>query len=495
MSQMTQKGKPIGRFLRHNWLMLLVMLQPLLDIIAFWNRNPEGTLAGYVRLLIMAVLPLSLLIVQKDTRTRLRLVLSLGIVALLCAAHVINVMRVGAESLGFELSYTAKTAQMPILAICFVFAIRNTQTRNQAYWGLFFAAGITALALALSIVTRTANVTYGDGLGVSGWVIDDNRTANSTILVVLAAFAVFCAVKSDKKAVNILVPVLAALVLMTNGTLTCYLSIFLISLGFSVFLPLEKKLRGSSVNRRAVITLLLVALLSALAYPLTPKYQIRQSQLRFMDKTQGEFEEELPFDPGTISREEILNDPALHTLYEDYYWKCLWILSPDMFERYDIDEIMAEYDFTTDATILLNTRNLKKAYVSLMWKHSDTLTHLFGVDVSSAWLNGKVDLENDWPAIFYYYGYVGFAAYVGFVLYFAWLMLRRVRKDFKSAFTADNFILILCFVLLLGIAQYSGAVLRRPNVSVYLALILGLIHYQAAVSPVDKVNSWRGEWL
>ena len=217
-----------------------------------------------------------------------------------------------------------------------------------------------------------------------------------------------------------------------------------------------------------------------------------------MDKTQTEFEQSLDdaaLDLRTLTREQILSDPQIHQLYEDYYWKCLWILSPGMFEIYDIDEIMAKYDFTIDTTILLNTRVLKRNFVSLMWDHSDTLTKLFGIDSSAAWLLGGVDLENDWPAIFYYYGYVGFAAYAAFILYFVFLILRRLRRNFRSAFTADNFVIFMCFALLVGIAQYSGAVLRRPNVSFYLALILGLIYFQTEVSPVDRVNSWRGEWI
>ena len=156
---------------------------------------------------------------------------------------------------------------------------------------------------------------------------------------------------------------------------------------------------------------------------------------------------------------------------------------------------MDKYDFTTDASILLNTRVLKKTFVKLMWDHSDTLTKLFGIDCSAAWLLGKVDLENDWPAIFYYYGYVGVTAYAGFILYFVFLILHRLRRNFRAAFTADNFVILLCFVLLIGIAQYSGAVLRRPNVSFYLSLILGMIYFQTEVSPVDRVNSWRGEWV
>ena len=485
-------------FLRNHWLMLLIVIQPALDILAFWTRSPEGTLAGYVRLLIMLGLPLWLLLSMKDAKRRLRLLLALAGVGLVCLLHLANTYRVGAVSLAYDLSYTLKTAQMPVLAISFAFAIRDDQTRNQAYWGLFFAAGITALALGLSILTHTANITYGEGLGVSGWVIDDNRTANSTILVILSAFAVFCAVKSDKPAVNVLVPVLAALCLILNGTMTCYLSVFLIDLGFALFLVLEKKVRGGQINRLAVIVLVTAAALTAAAYPLTPKYRIRQAQSSFMEKTQSEFEAAFDAqepDPASLSSEEILADPALRTMYEDYYWKCLWNLAPDMFTRFDMEEIMLKYGLTTDASVLLDTRVLKRTYVSLMWDHSDPMTRLFGIDISAAWLNGRVDLENDWPAIFYYFGYVGFAAYAGFILFFVWLILRRLLRDFRSAFTADNFILLISFVLLLGIAQYSGAVLRRPNVSVYLSLVLGLIHYQTAVNPASRISSWRGEWV
>ena len=484
-------------FVRNHWLMALIVMQPLLDIIAFWTKNPDGTLAGYVRLLIMVCLPLYLLFTLRGSERKSFIFWMLGI-GLVCALHIANTIRTGPVSLGFDISYTAKVAQMPILAVCFMYSIKNDQTRNQAYWGLFFAAGITAAALGLSVLTGTANCTYGEGLGVSGWVIDDNRCANSIILVTLAAFSIFCAVKSDKPFVNIAVPVVSAVVLIANGTMTCYMSIFVIFIGFAVFLLLEKKLRGCNLNRLAVIALVAVAIASAAAYPLTPKYKIKQTQSDFAELTQDDFNDELGalgYDLDSMSNEEKLSNPEIHTALEDYYWKCLWIITPNMFERFDIDEIMLKYDLTTDAATLIDTRTIKNAYASLMWDHSDTLTKLFGIDVSDIWLTGGMDLENDWPAIRYYYGYVGFAAYAAFILYFVYLIIRRLCRDFKGSFTADNFILLVTFALLIGLAQYSGAVLRRPNVSIYLALVLGLIHYQTAVNPGSRITSWRGEWI
>lgn len=485
-------------FIRNHWLMLLIVLQPVLDIIAFWTKNPDGTVSGFVRLLIMVALPVIVLIKLKSRGERIRFLAWMAAIGLVCALHIANTLRVGPVNLVFDISYTAKTAQMPILAVCFMFSIKNDQTRNQAYWGLFFAAVITALALALSVITDTANITYGEGLGISGWVIDDNRCANSTILVILAAFAVFCSVKSDKRWVNILVPAIAAVVLMVNGTMTCYLSIFLINIGFAAFLPLERKIRGCGLNRTVIVVLIVVSVVAAAVYPMTPKYKISQRTGDFAELTQNDINDvfaELGYDVESMSSEEKLAIPEVRQAFIDYYYKCLWIIIPDMFERFDIEEIMLKYDMTTDSATLINTRGIKSTYASLMWDHSDTLSKFFGFDISDIWYNGKCDLENDWPAIYYYFGYVGIAAYAAFVLYFVFLILRRLIKNFKTAFTADNFILLLTFVLLIGIAQYSGAVLRRPNVSFYLSLIMGLIYYQTVTKSADRSRSWRGEWI
>ena len=46
----------IGTFVRNHWLMLLIVIQPLLDVLAFWTKSPDGTLAGYIRLAIMLLL-------------------------------------------------------------------------------------------------------------------------------------------------------------------------------------------------------------------------------------------------------------------------------------------------------------------------------------------------------------------------------------------------------------------------------------------------------
>lgn len=485
--------KSLRAYIRNHWLMLLIILQPVLDIIAFWTKSPNGTAAGTIRLAIMLLLPLYLLITLKE---RKRFILAMCAIAAVFALHFLSCMRAGYVDMRYDVAYAAKTAQMPILAVCFAYCIKNEQTRNQAYWGLFFAAVITGASLALGIITGTANVTYGEGLGVSGWVIDDLRCANSVILVVLSAFAVFCAIKSDKLFINTVVPALAALALIINGTKACYFSIFVIFIGFAVFLLLEKKIKGQEYSRRIVITMLVLAAVSAAVYPLTPVYKVRESQRAAAEKNQNENDSlinTLGVDLDSMTTEEKLANPAVFKMYEDFYYEMLWYRNPNMFDRFGTEKILLKYNMTTDAETLDNVRLIKRNYASLLRDEGNVWTRLFGLDVSDLWLTGKVDLENDWPAIGYYYGYVGLAAYAAFMLYFVYLIIRRLMRDFKTAFTTDNFILLVTFTLLVFLAQYSGSVLRRPNVSVYMSVVLGLIYYQTKIKPVNEENSLWGK--
>ncbi len=487
--------KSLKSYMRNHWLMLLIVIQPVLDILAFWTKSPSGTLAGTVRLIIMLAIPLYLLVTLKGKERR-NFIILMAAIASVFVLHIISCMRFGYVSISYDISYAAKTAQMPILAVCFMYMIKNEQTRNQAYWGLFFAAAITAAALALSMITGTANLTYGEGLGVTGWVIDDLRCANSVIVVVLAAFAVFCAVKSEKLAVNIIVPVLSMLVLIINGTKACYFSIFLIFVGFACFLIVEKFINGQEYRRSTVIILLVLSVAAAAVYHMTPAYKVKLTQIESASTQQVNHDDafsKLGIDISKMSNEEKLANPAVYEIYKEYYAAMLWYRNPNMFDRFGLDAILLKYDMTTDAEVLDDVRTIKRNYASLLRDEGDTLTRLFGLDVSDLWYTGKVDLENDWPAIGYYYGYFGIAMYAAFILYFVYLIIRRLLVDFKSAFTTNNFILLITFALLVGLAQYSGSVLRRPNVSIYFSVVLGLIYYQTAVKPIGEKDSLWGK--
>ena len=173
-------------------------------------------------------------------------------------------------------------------------------------------------------------------------------------------------------------------------------------------------------------------------------------------------------------------------VFGDYYYDLIWAIIPDMFARFTYPQICAKYKFNTNAGQLINVRLMKYNYASLIWDEKDALTHLVGYEPSEMWYGANTDLENDWPAIYFYYGYLGFGLYAAFLLYYVWLILKRLLKDFKGTITLENFFLLLLFFLHVGLAQFSGSVIRRPNVSIYMSLVLALIAYKTTRYPITK---------
>lgn len=481
--------KSFKNFLARNWLVLLIAAQPLLDVLAFWTRNEVATAAGFIRLAIMLILPLYLLIELKKKK---KFIISMLVIGLYCLAHVLNSFRVGMVSVFLDVEYMARIAQLPILAVCFAFLIKDEKTKNQALRGIWLAAAITVTCLLLSLVTGTWNSTYGGGLGISGWVIDDNRCANSIIFVTLSVFAILYAYNSEKKAVQIGVPALTALILVTNSTRACYMGLFCIFASYIIFAPIRSRMSGERGKKTFIIALILLSIVAAVVYPYTPRALVDSSKVAAAQKSQNEFDEKmkaLGYDLSLMSDEEKLNTPEVFDAFEQYYHSLIGYVIPDMFSRFGTEKVLIKYGFETDAGRLIDVRLMKTSFAALIWDECDPMTKLLGFEPSRQCLEGKYDMENDWPALFYYTGYLGFGLYAAFVLYFVYLIIRRLIKDFKGSFTAENLALGVCLALQLALAQFSGALIRRPNVSIYFALVLGMIYYKTAILPISGEES------
>ena len=465
-------------WLGRHWLLLLIAAQPLLDTLAYFTQNKAGTAAGYIRLALMLILPVYVLLTKER---KLPFFLGLAGIGAFCALHVLNCLRVGYLQPGYDIAYMARVAQMPVLALSFLWLVRDEQSRDQGFSGATIAALIMAVSVPLAWISGTGNVTYGPGLGYSGWVIDDNRCANSILLVTLSAFALRYAVRCRRRWLQLLIPVAVAALFLTNGTKACYASLFVLFAAWTGFLILRAALGMEKLNRLLILVLVLLMIFAVVIYPYTPRYRVDQHLAK--EDTSGEIEATLlamGIDVTTLSFEERYNDPVVRGVFEHYYWKYLGVL-PDLIDRFGMDRVLREYKMTTNAARLTDTRVMERSYAHMIWtEETDALTKLVGFEATLVGTDGHYDMENDWPALFFYYGYLGTALYCGFILLFVIRILRALRRDFRGSLTADNYVLALVLALQLGLAQFSGALVRRPNVSVYLALVLALIWYQTA---------------
>ena len=237
--------------------------------------------------------------------------------------------------------------------------------------------------------------------------------------------------------------------------------------------------------------LLLLSIFSAAVYHWTPRYKVTQAQQATARGTQGEIEATLlekGIDITGMSPEERFENQTVKEVFVHYYWKYLGV-KPDLIDRFTMDRVLMQYRMSTDVAMLIDARVMERNYADLVFQDSDLPTKLLGFEVSEMGpdgYDGSYDMENDWHAIFYYYGYLGFALYVCFVLYFLLRMGKKLRASgLKSCLTLENFFLLLTLGLIIGLAHFSGATLRRPNVSIWFSLVLALIYYATEIRDAE----------
>lgn len=461
----------------YEWLIILLFsAQPCLDVLAYWTRNDHATPAGYIRLVILLFLPL-ITFFRSDRKRKLAFFYVVS--GLFCLLHILNCMRIGYINPGFDIRYLASVMQMPVFAVCFIALIRSEADREAALKGVTLAAILILVFFVIAKITGTGNVTYGEGLGYSGWVIDENRNANSTIFVILGCFSVWLALRGKNRFLVIAVPLVVDVLFLTNGTKGCYFSIFVIFLMFAAYLLYERFYLKKEVSRRAVVMLLALAVFSAVIYPWTPRYKVTEEQRKTARGTQGEIEATLlekGIDITEMTPQERFDNPVVKEVFEFYYWKYLGV-KPDLIDRFTMDRVLMQYKMTTNVSKLIDARVMERNYADMVFQDSDALTKFVGFEASEMGFDGVYDLENDWHAVFYYYGYIGFALYTAFILFILFRGLRLAVRDLHNGVSMELYAYLLILALILGLAHFSGATLRRPNVSIWMSLVLALLSY------------------
>lgn len=466
---------------KENWLFLLVIAQPFLDILAYFQYDsPIGTVAGYLRLLIMLMIPLYVLVKKR----KLGFIILMGIIGCYCIFHVISCYVNGYLSLFSDVSYMLKVVQMPILAISFCYIFEKETYKEQIVRGFVVNFIVICISMVFSYLTGTGEYTYDIyKIGYTGWFA--NANAQSIILISIAPFVIYFAIKMKKEIVILLSMVFITVIFVINGTKACYLAIYGLLGGIILFYVVD--LFVSEKGKRRVQPAMIIASVilmvgATVGYPISPRSNMDNyaSEKREEENFEIQKKEESLSSNTVLTLDEVLESPELQKKLVEIYRD---LLDEGLVKKHGAEKILAEYGWMPNAYTLADVRLQKRINAKLIWKESSTLTKLFGIEYTE--MDGY-DLENDYPAIYYYYGYVGFALYMLFIVYFVFLIVKTLVKYFKDAYFLFNFILALAYALQIGLAYFSGAILRRPNASIYMALIIGMIFYQCR--KIEKRN-------
>ena len=440
---------------------VLIVLQPLLDIISFWtDRLSMGnTLTLALRFLVLAGFGLFGFLLSNRKRVYLAF---FAVCLLLLAGHVYACTQRGYRSPFSDLTNFARVAQMPLFALCFITCLKQNRRCYRAIEkGLVANFWIITAALIISWATGTAGMTYEEnGYGLVGWFsLGNSQCAIFGILVP----AVLMFAYRERSFPLFLLSVIAGFgQLYMLGTRLAFLSIFVCAAGLIIVWLLTK-----NISKKYVAVLLAACAICAATVKVSPMYLNQHVYEQAMAGKQADAENMIN-DNKDLTPEERLR--GLRFVYHFY--------NPRMCMRFGTERLMESYHNTDTVAEITATRHQKIVFCKLLMQEHPSASKFFGMELSRMRFHDYIfDVENDFHGIYFLFGLVGLVLMVLFLGYFIILIIKALITDFWKYFTLEAGAYGIAFSLTLLNAYETSGMLRRPNASFYLSVLLAVIYY------------------
>lgn len=168
--------------------------------------------------------------------------------------------------------------------------------------------------------------------------------------------------------------------------------------------------------------------------------------------------------------EELWKDGCMNVVYSHFI--------NGLVSRFGLHTVLEAYDYSLDTQTLISEREWKLQFCYMLMEESTPVSRLFGLEVTRMIYGGtSYDVENDFHGIYLLYGWIGLALLVGFLGFFAYLLLKGLFTNFKRYFTLEMGAVSIALVASLVHAYFTCGVLRRANTLFYCAGLLAVVYY------------------
>lgn len=452
-------------------------VQPVLDVASYWLEELDCSTTPTL-LLRMGLLAAAVLLAFCLSERKRVYFLAAGICTALLGCHMLACVQAGYVDPVGDVTNFIRVVQMPVLVLCLGTLLRQNRRCFAALQNGLTAALWVVLAVELvSILTGTDASAYDNGHGVLGWFSNANSQSANVACLTAISLSWQLAWKKRRPWLFWLTALGGLGTLYLMCTRLAYLGLVVITGGLGVMLLLLRR------DRRLAAALLALCALSVAVLPISPLGHhwdngnlYEEGRQQDVNDLLGEDREELLSlaqrqREGTLSQEEHSRlVEGLAPVYREYVG--------DFVELFGLEQTMELYDYTADILTFADVRPKKLAFAEALMDASPVTARLFGVELARFTVSdNNYDVENDFHGIYYLYGAVGLAAYVGFLLYFVGLILWALWKNARRYVTLEAVGHGLALAVCMAHALFTAGVLRRPNASVYLSAMLSAIWY------------------
>lgn len=452
------------------WVILvLFIVQPVMDVISYWLDvfQMGNTVSLLMRFVVLAGTALLGFCLSRRKKSYILLGVILAAIALLHAWACITAGYAGYSDPMYDLTNLIRVAQIPLFTFCFITLLRvsGKYGYRAIEQGVVINFVIILVVEVLSVLTETNPFTYANkGIGLLGWFYFAN--SQSAILSAIVPVVLMQLIRKKNPWLLVVGTAAGFGTLYLFATRLSYVTIFICAIGLVIVLALSR-----SWNRRTAAILLTGALICGAGYLISPMMQNQQAQKAVAVQAQRKADEQiaqLEQKNGTTVEES--PQICLMPVYEEYVGA--------MMDRFGAERVMEAYEYTTNVSDLKDWRRMKLTYCGFLMEEAGIAAKAFGLELADMTWQGEVfDVENDFHGIYFLYGIVGLLTLVLFLLYFVWLVLRALWRNFHMYMTLEAGAFGIAWCTLLLHIYCTAGVLRRPNASFYLSVVLAVIYY------------------
>lgn len=451
-------------------LLALCLLQPVLDVLSFWQDTLGygNGLTTCLRFFMLAAVVTAGFVLSE----RKRVYVWMGIVLiLLTAGHVLACLQWGYDAPWKDLANLLRIYQLPLMTVSLITLVKaNPQGIQTLKRGFFWCLMLCAAVEAVSVLTGTNPCTYPDKeVGVLGWFYFPN--SQSAILTMLVPVAVTA--NLHKKYLGPVVILTGGVMLYCFATRLSYVALigcFFILAGGVVVLHRQA---GFPWKRTAAL-LMAVAVVAAAGYSVSPMTQNARLVAKNKVLKQQDIEEKVANNEAQALARGLEGDDLAAARLEDAYET--YLTGPT--GRFGLERTAQWYDYSTDAGDIADVRREKLTFNRMLMEDNPGLSVWFGLEREDlTYEDESYDAENDFHGIFYLCGAAGLAALIVFLGYFLLQIVLALVRDFRGTVTLDALGCGLALACGLLHAYCTAGVLRRPNASFYLAALLAMVYH------------------
>lgn len=473
-----------ARFSRLSVLIVaLMVVQPLLDIVSyFWSATGRSNLLTLG--LRMGVLAAATLYAFLRSQRKGVYFAAAAICTAFWAVHMAVCFQAGYQSPFSDFANYIRVVQIVIYTLCFITFLRQGEAIYRSILtGFCLNLGICLAVMVMSTVTGTDPHTYvGSELGILGWFSTTN--SQSAILSASAPIVLMLTLRNSRRYRYPILLVITAAVfaaLYFNGTRLAFASMLATAVGLPVILLLTHHF-----DWKSTAILLFCALVCTACYRQSPMYLNQHVYSDAMSQKQGWAEEKMERVDASMAEDSVLMESSteseqltetekmkIRRLTPVYEW-----CAPNIVDRFGVETVIRKYNFTSSVKDITAARRQKIYFCEMLQDELSFTAKLFGMELADMTHKGKnYDVENDFYGIYFLYGIVGLLLLCSFLGYFLLLIGKVLLRDYKTYFTPMAGAIGMSLIILLVYSYFTAGVLRRPNASFYLSVVLALVYY------------------